>query len=88
MHAGGQLTQRVVGGIPAARWGKLKSLAIMPDHPVAAPVHASILMRSPATVAVHVAGIARVVHTIGMMPLLRRCLLLVHCIGRLRCTCI
>ena len=86
----GQLTQRVVEGIPAARWRMLKSLAIMPDHPVAAAIHASIVMRGPAAVAIHVAGVARVMHTICcLVPLLRRSgMLQVICINGLNCTCV
>ena len=77
----------MVGGIPATRRGHLKSSPFMPDHSIAATVHASILLCSPATVAVHVGGAAMVMHIIPVLPVLCRCMLHIHCMNGLGCTC-
>lgn len=68
--SGEQLTQRVVGGIPAARQGHLHSLPIMPGHPAAAAIHASVLRCGPAIVAVDEAGVAMGMRTIWVVPML------------------
>ena len=77
----------MIQGIPSTRRGHADFSTVVPDHPVAVTMHASILRCRPATVAVHVAGAAMVMHITWMLPLLCCRMLQMCSMGGLGCTC-